>query len=175
MSTGQQRIDELAEGLTHRLGLKKELKTVVGVLHEDEDVLIMAAGAYDGKQGLILATNSRVFFYQRTVMGGKQEDFFYDKISSVQNESGLMNGILKIVTSGATAEIKLYDKKRAQEFGDLIRLRLRGSGASAQAAASAPAATSPEERLAKLKSLQEAGLITQEEYEEQRAAIIGAL
>ena len=175
MATEQERIEELAGGLTHRLGLKKELKTVVGVLHGDEDVLLMGAGAYDGKQGLILATTSRVFFYQRTVMGGKQEDFFYDKISSVQNDSGLMNGTLKIFTSGATAEIKLYDKKRAQEFGDLIRLRLRGSGASAQAATPAPPSASPEERLAKLKSLHEADLITQAEYEEQRASIIGTL
>jgi len=175
MATTQERIDDLAAGLTHRLGLKKELKTVVEALHDDEDVLLMAAGEYDNKQGLVLATTARVFFYQRGVMGGKQEDFFYNKISSIQNDSGMRFGKLRVVTSGATAEIKLYDKKRAQEFGDLIRSRLHGSHGSASAAAPPPPAASPEERLAKLKGLRDADLITEAEYEEQRAAIISAL
>lgn len=177
MATSQERIDELAKGLTHRLGLKKELKTLVDVLKPDENILAMAAGEYEGKQGLVVASDSRLFFYQRGMMGGKQEDFLYSRISSVQNDSGMMTAKIKIVTSGAAAEIKLYDKKRAQEFGDLVRAKLHGDDPTpAPIPAPAPSDTlSPTERLERLDALREAGVISDSEYDERRSAIIAEL
>ena len=177
MGTSQAQIDELAKGLTHKLGLKKELKTLIDVLKPDENILAMAAGEYEGKQGLVVASDSRLFFYQRGLTGGKQEDFLYSRISSVQNDSGMMTAKIKIVTSGAAAEIKLYDKKRAQEFGDLVRAKLHGDEAPTP---SVPAPTasedlSPTERLERLDGLRSAGVITDAEYEERRAAIITEL
>ena len=179
MATTQEQIDQLAQALTHRMGLRKELKTLIEVLQPDEDLIAMAAGEYEGKQGLVVASNTRLFFYQRGMTGGKQEDFLYPKISSVQNDSGMMTGKLKIVTTGAAAEIKIYDKKRAQELGDLVRSKLQESHAAPPPLSAAPStpveSTSLVERLARLDGLRDAGVITQAEFDERRAAIIAEL
>ena len=178
VETTQEQIDRLAQALTSRMGVRKELKTLAEVLQPGEDLIAMAAGEYEGKQGLVVASNTRLFFYERGMMGGKQEDFLYPKISSVQNDSGMMSGKLKIVTSGASAEIKIFDKKRAQELGNLVRSKLQESYAAPlpSAAPSPPVeSASVEERLARLDGLRDAGVITQAEFDERRTAIIAEL
>ena len=58
--------------------------------------------------------------------GLKVEDFPYDKITSIQYETGMFFGKVTIFASGNKADINQIDKKQAKDFGDYVRARITG-------------------------------------------------
>jgi Bacterial PH domain/Short C-terminal domain len=178
--TTTEEIQQLGEQkLQNRLGVRKALKTLHELLHEGETVLNLASGVYDGRRGLVVVTDQRVIFYDRSLGRSGQEDFRFSKISSVQSETGMLgNGKLVIFASGNKAVIhSVYPKERAGEVGDYVRSRLAGDSpvAAARGSGSAPTDADHAERLRRLKSMLDEGLISAEEYEEKRRAILGEL
>ena len=59
--------------LRHKLGVKTELKNLPSLLHENEQVLNLAAGHYDGHQGLLVVTDRRLLFYEKGLGRSRQE------------------------------------------------------------------------------------------------------
>lgn len=121
-------IEALAkEKLAHRFGVRKELKQLPSLLQEGKPVLNMAAGQYDGRQGLLVVTDRRAIFYEKGLGRSRQEDFPFSKMSSVRSETGRMRGKLTIYASGNSAVIEdIYPKSRALEIGDLMRDKISG-------------------------------------------------
>lgn len=186
-----------AEKLTKvgRAMVWRELGKVTGLLGEGEEVLNLAEGRYDDHAGLLVVTDRRVIFTEQGVVRGRQEDFAYGRISSVQTGKGLgmskraiatggikTAGELTIYASGNKAAItKVLPAQRAAEIGDYIRSRI---DADAPASATSPApppssppdgAPTPAERLTKLAELRTAGLLTEEEYQAKRAEVLAEL
>ena len=178
--TTTEEIQQLAEQkLQNRLGVRKALKTLHELLHEGETVLNLGSGVYEGKRGLVVVTDQRVIFYDRSFGSSRQEDFRFSKISSVESVTGMLgNGKLVIFASGYKAVIHtVYPKECAGEVGDYVRSRLAADSpvAAAQESGSAPTDADPAERLRRLKSMLDEGLVSAEEYEEKRSAILGEL
>ena len=178
--TTTEEIQQLAEQkLQNRLGVRKALKTLHELLHEGETVLNLGSGVYEGKRGLVVVTDQRVIFYDRSFGSSRQEDFRFSKISSVESVTGMLgNGKLVIFASGNKAVIHtVYPKECAGEVGDYVRSRLAADSpvAAAQESGSAPTDADHAERLRRLKSMLDEGLISAEEYEEKRSAILGEL
>ncbi len=179
MTTAEE-IQELAEQkLQNRFGVRKELKTLHELLHEGETVLNLGSGVYGGGQGLVVVTDERVIFYAKSLGTSRREDFRFSKISSVQSETGMLgHGTLVIFASGNKAVIhSIYPQERAGEVGDYVRSRLAADSpaVAAQGPGSAPTDADPTERLRRLKSMLDEGLISAEEYEEKRSAILREL
>ena len=125
--TTTEEIQALAEQqLQNRVGLRKALKTLHELLYEGETVLNLGSGVYEGKRGLVVVTEQRVIFYNRSLGSSWHEDFRFSKISSVESVGGMLgNGKLIIVASGNTALIQtVYPKEYAGEVGDYVRSRL---------------------------------------------------
>ena len=120
------KIEQLAKvKLDMRLGVGRELKKLPRLLFEGEDVLNLARGRYDGKQGLVVVSDRRVLFMEEGVVRSRLEDFPYAKISSVQSQTTMMYGKLQIFASGNKAEIdQILPKARAPEIGDYVRHRI---------------------------------------------------
>ena len=178
--TTTEEIQQLAEQkLQNRLGVRKALKTLHELLHEGETVLNLGSGVYEGKRGLVVLTEQRVIFYDRSFGSSRQEDFRFSKISSVESVTGMLgHGKLVIFASGNKAVIHtVYPKEWAREAGDYVRSRLTADSpvAAAQESGSAPTDADPAERLRRLKSMLDEGLVSAEEYEEKRSAILGEL
>ena len=178
--TTKEEIQQLAEQkLQNRLGVRKALKTLHELLHEGETVLNLGSGVYEGKRGLVVVTDQRVIFYDRSFGSSRQEDFRFSKISSVESVTGMLgNGKLVIFASGNKAVIHtVYPKECAGEVGDYVRSRLAADSpvAAAQESGSAPTDADHAERLRRLRSMLDEGLISAEEYEEKRSAILGEL
>ena len=178
--TTTEEIQQLAEQkLQNRLGVRKALKTLHELLHEGETVLNLGSGVYEGKRGLVVLTEQRVIFYDRSFGSSRQEDFRFSKISSVESVTGMLgNGKLVIFASGNKAVIHtVYPKECAGEVGDYVRSRLAADSpaAAAQGGGSAATDADPAERLRRLKSMLDEGLVSAEEYEEKRSAILGEL
>ncbi len=175
------KIEELAsKKLNTKLGVRKELRKLTDLLGEDEEVLNLARGQYDGKLGLVVVTDRRIVFTEQGMMRSRLEDFPYEKISSVQTGTSVMSGKLTIFASGNKAEIKdVMPKDRVNEIGDYVRTRI-GSGPSAPAVEtsappSAPAGASPMEQLKQLGELRDAGVVTPEEFEAKKAELLGRM
>lgn len=158
------------EKLAYQMGVKKELRNLPGLLHEREDVVNLARGKYDGKQGLVVVTDRRVLFLSEGIGRHKLEDFPYDKVTSVQSEKGMVQGGLKIFASGNTAVIEdVYPKERAPEIGDYVRSRLHK--APEPIAPVAPT-NDPMEQIRKLGELRDAGVLTLEEFEQKKRELL---
>lgn len=122
-----EQIEQLAATkLPTRLGLKKELRSLPGLLQESEQVLNLSSGMYDGANGLVVLTDRRVCFISAGITKSRFEDFPYSRISSVQHSGRMLLGELVIFASGNKAELKSMAKDRAKEIADYIRDRISG-------------------------------------------------
>ncbi len=161
------------DGCSRFLG-KKEIKELPNILWEDENVEKIVQGLYGNGLGILTATNKRLVFIDKGLMWGlKVEDFPYDKISSIQYETGIMFGEITIFTSGNKAKIQQVDKQQARDLCEYVRARISGI----KEHASAPKVTPPDndiitqlERLAKLK---DSGALTEEEFVTAKRKLIG--
>src|SRR4051812_25141567 len=85
-------------GLDTYLG-RREIKELPKILWHDEKVENIVQGFYNNGNGILVATNKRLVFVDKGLLFGlKVEDFPYDKISSIQYETGLLMGKLTIFT-----------------------------------------------------------------------------
>lgn len=161
-----------------KIGIKRELEGLEARLHDGERVLAVANGRYNGHLALVALTDARIFCTQESVMGrGKNEVFALDRISGIEYESGLMLGEIVLSGSGISVKIDQIEKHDAEHLVRTARDRMsRPAAAPAPAPASAPApADDAAVRLARLVALSDAGLLTPEEYAQQRAAIVAML
>jgi Bacterial PH domain/Short C-terminal domain len=170
----EERIAELAEKkLNMRLGVRKELRKLTEKLGESEEVVNLARGQYDGKTGLLVITDRRVVFTEQGMMRSRLEDFPYEKISSVQTETGVVFGKLTIFASGNKAIIeRIGPKERVPEIGDYVRARLSVGAANSVPTDAARAEPTPMDQLRQLGELHDAGILTDEEFEAKKAALL---
>lgn len=153
---------------------KKEIKELPNILWHDEEVKGLIQGFYSNGNGLLVGTNKRLIFINKKLLGGiTVEDFPNDKISSIQYETGLMFGKITIFTSGNKAVIEQTDKKQARVFCDEARERISNKPAAQPAAVAQPAGQiDVAGQLEKLASLKEKGIITDEEFQQQKQKLL---
>ncbi len=167
------------DGVSKIFGFK-EIKALPDILWEDEILERIVQGMYGNGKGILCATNKRLIFVDKGLLYGlKVEDFPYDKITSIQYETGMLMGKIQIFASGNKAEITHMDKKQAKDFGDYIRARttrqsehasMPSSISSSGDALSMDQKLNALERLAKLK---EQGILTDEELQNEKKKIMG--
>ena len=165
------------DGVSHLLG-RKEVNELPAILWEDESVEHMLQGIYNNGLGVLFATNKRLVLIDKgLIFGLKVEDFPYDKITSIQYETGLMFGKLTIFASGNRAEITQCDKTQVRAFAEYVRARISGKQESkAPGAVTAPKGGDADDVISKLErlaKLMEQGILTEEEFSVQKARILG--
>ncbi|HYG59125.1 MAG TPA: PH domain-containing protein [Symbiobacteriaceae bacterium] len=160
---------------------KAEIKELPNILWEDELPERIIAGYYAKGNGILVATNKRLVFIDKGLMWGlRVEDFPYDKISTIEYNTGMLLGDLTIYTSGNRAKIEHVDKTQVREFGEYVRARITSAMAHKSAAA-APAASPPAPpaggdvmaQLERLAQLRTQGLIDETEFKAAKARLLG--
>ena len=159
---------------------RKEIKELPNILWGDEIVENMIQGTYNNGNGILVATNRRLVFVDKGILYGlKVEDFAYDKISSIQYETGILFGKLTIFTSGNKAIIENVIKAKVRTFGDWVRARVSAPATNQIERQNSLSQNNSEgtidiadqiERLAKLK---EKGHLTEEEFTAQKRKFLG--
>lgn len=157
-----------------RLFALKEIKELPKILWEDERVEQIIQGMYNNGSGVLVATNKRLVFLDKGLLFGlKVEDFPYDKITSIQYETGMLMGEITIYASGNKAEIKHLDKARTRVFSEFVRARITAVSSHASMSKDSPDTSndvvSKLERLAILKAQ---GILTDEEFLDQKRKIL---
>lgn len=160
-------------GSTDAILGKREINELPNILAQDEPVLNIVQGFYSGGNGILIATDRRLVFIDKGMIYGlKVEDFPYEKLSSIQYETGLLLAKITIFASGNQALIDNVDKKQARAFSEAVRERL---SAPKPTAAPVVAAAADDEIIAKLErliKLREAGILTDSELAEQKQRIL---
>lgn len=111
------------DGASKFLG-RREIKQLPDILWEDETVKKIVQGIYENRSGILVATERRLIFVDKGLFRLTVEDFPYDRITSVQYQTGLMFGKLKIYASGNQSEIKQVAKDQVRSFGEFVRSKL---------------------------------------------------
>jgi hypothetical protein len=158
-----------------RVMVRREFKKLPSLLEEEEMLHHVVQGRYQGKQGLVVATDRRVLFIEEGMMRSNLEDFPYERISSVQTSTGMMFGKLTIYASGNKAEIdQIAPKEMGLALGDFVRKQMKapseGSGPDA-----AGAVESALDKLRKLGELKEAGVLSEDEFNAQKAKLLESI
>jgi len=164
-------IDKLAKESKLGMGTGGEVKELSKILWTDEQPMKIARGTYNGGNGILVATDRRLIFIDKGLIGLKTEDFAYDKISSIQMKTGMVFGEIEIDAAGNRSKIQNMDKKIARELADWIRNHI---GAAARSVAPPTAAAAdPIEQIARLAKLKDAGAITEEEFSAKKKQLLG--
>lgn len=156
-------------------GARREITALQDILSENENIDDVITGTYSGGTGLLVATDRRLVFVDKGVLGGlKVEDFAYDRITSIQYGKGMMIfGSLTIFAAGNRAEISNVPKDRVQAFAEAVRARIASPPAPAPSAqAQAPASTDITGQLERLASLRDRGILTETEFKDQKRKLL---
>ena len=151
---------------------RKEINELPKILAESEIVDNIAQGTYSNGQGILVSTNRRLVFIDKGLLYGlKVEDFPYDKITTIQYETGLLLGEIKIHTSGNIAKIDNVEKTTARSFAEFVRNKL------SQPKETIAQSTQPNvlDQLEKLAKLKDNGIISEEEFIEQKKKLLEKL
>ena len=149
----------------------KNLKEVQSHLEKDETVEASVFGAYETKilgndtvrTGVLVATDKRVCFYAKKMMGFDLESFPYSNISSIEYSKGLMGHSIKFFASGNSVKVKWINRGDIKEFVDIVKSRI---GKKLETPAQKGDDTC--EQLEKLSDLKERGILTQEEFDAKK-------
>lgn len=157
---------------------RKEIKELPNILAADEQIDNIVQGAYNKGQGILVSTNRRLVFVDKGLLYGlKVEDFPLDKISSIQYETGILFGKIKIHTSGNVSLIEDIDKSAARKFAEFVRDKL--SRPKEQAAPVIIQQAAPQnsvlDQLAQLGQLKDSGILSADEFSEQKKKLLEKL
>jgi len=160
------------DGISHLLG-SKEVKELPSIMWEDEDAEHMVQGIYNNGLGVLFATNKRLIFVDKGMFFGlKVEDFPYDKITSIQYETGMLQGKLTIFASGNRAEITNCEKSLVRGFAEYVRARISAPQESKSITPSSQECDDVISKLERLAKLKEKGILTDDEFLQQKAKIL---
>lgn len=151
---------------------KREINELPNILQEGEGVKRLVSGVYKKGNGILVATDRRVLFVDKGMMSGlKVEDFPLSKISSVQFETGLLMGEITIFASGNKATITQIDKALARAFAEHIQATIADE---AKTAPQSSGAIGIVEQLERLAALRDKGVLTDEEFQQQKVKLLNA-
>lgn len=188
------RLDEIKDqivALNAQLSIfaNTEVNELVNVLDSNEKLIAIAEGKYlyNNLEGILVSTERRIIFIDKKLLGSVTEDEFpHHKIASVQHSYGLISSELKLFTrDGIKAEFKLYNRNAAKNFYESIQSyinRLQNSSVETQKYNQSTEEISKKDetiaifdKLEKLGKLRESGILTNEEFEEQKKKLLGKL
>ena len=126
---------------------------------------------------LLVATDRRIFLVNKKFY----KEFSYDSITSVESFKGPLNGGINIYVAGTKEELQFVPNDQAHVVADVIRNKVNELKRQSQAPSPPPPAPHPTpapasvaDELLKFSELLEKGLISQQEFDAQKAKLLGS-
>ena len=154
-----------------------EIKELPNILWEDELPEAIISGTYHNGEGLLVATDRRLIFIDKGLIGLTVEDFYFEDISSIETHQGWMLGSLNIYARGNKERIDNVYKDVVRPFADFLRNKLAIAKQLKQEQQNSPVVVqsnvSVADELKKFAELRDLGVITDEEFEAQKSKLLG--
>ena len=153
-----------------------EARALTNYIHLDERVVELAQGVYDDHQGMLVLTTQRLFFFDKSFLGAKVEEFSFPAIGSLGFSKNRGGETIDISISGRSAQIRQVAHGRAETLIAAFR-SVRSSSASTAALTPQPVAAAPDlaDQIRKLSELRDAGILTEQEFNAKKADLLARM
>jgi predicted methyltransferase len=125
------------------------------------------------RRGTLFITDRRVGLFTKKLGGHEMLDFSYGLLTSIEYKKGIAFGEISLLAAGDRTHLRMIPKDLVEEFVKIIRERMAVSHHHNQPPAQVTPPASVADELAKLALLRDAGDLTQEEFDAQKARVIG--
>ena len=164
----QQAIERL--GKASRVFGRKEVRHLRHLVRAGENVAALGQGSYNKKQGIIVLTDQRLFFFEKSIGSESLEEFGLPSVSSIEVGKKLGGERLTIHASGNRAEITHMMHGQSDEIVRQFRVLKQTPAAPAM-----PTQADPLDQIKKLGELRDAGVLTPAEFEAKKADLLDRL
>lgn len=185
----QKEIEALGE--IDLFGTSKEVSHLPEILQDDENIKYLTSGIMDGTTWLIVCTQKRIILVDYGMFFGvKQSEMALENVNSVSYQTGLIFGSIEIWHGGARMLIENCEKQTVKPFCDAVNAAIKELKfpsqkqsqnqqvqTQTQKVVETKKSSSTEDfisQLERLAALKEKGILTDEEFAEQKARILGA-
>lgn len=166
----KQQIKDL--GYADTFGTKKEIKYLPEILKEDEKVLGLTSGLMDGNTWIIAFTKKRIIFLDKGMFYGlKQVETPLSKINSIEHSTGFLMGDIAIWDGASKMKIGCILKESVVPFVNALNDTIDELKSPTTPTLGN---VSVSDELIKLSELKEKGILTEDEFLEQKRKILAA-
>ncbi|MDN3692881.1 SHOCT domain-containing protein [Chryseobacterium tructae] len=166
-----------------------EVGELAKVLDKDEKLVAIADARYlhNNANGLLVATQRRVVFLNRKFFGSVyKKEFLHQNIHTVSDGKGENPSLLKMITNESTTDFILNSSHATHIFCEAIESYINSSGNKQKQQAANPEFQSPKpvqkedpstvfDKLEKLGRLRDNGILTDDEFAEQKKKLLDKL
>jgi hypothetical protein len=127
----------------------------------------------------LIITNRRILIYKPGFIGSETEEYPFESIDKIDHKKGFMRSEIEIHTHGKKIELDNISNDEAVKAISIIRQNMQAhKTAQKTVVLQAPQPSVQEDPVAKLKQLKEmldAGLVSQDEYDKTKAAVLARM
>jgi hypothetical protein len=158
------------------------MKDAAPVLMEAEVVVDFTTGNAEvtrmGKKtrrgATLILTDRRIIIFSKKLGGYDAQDYAYGLLTGVDHKKGFSSGHINLRAAGDSANISQVVKEDVERIAQVIRDRMAFAHRPVPSALPEPSATaSVADELIKLANLRDSGVLTVEEFEMQKARLLG--
>lgn len=158
---------------------EKNLELVRPHLKDGENIKFSVFGAYETKvlgndsvrNGIFVATESRIVFFAKKLMGYDLESFPFENISSIEQSKGLMGHTITFYASGNKASMKWISKGDVQSFMNYVQSNLGKTKVTSINTGKSDIPT----QIQKLSELKDQGILTEDEFNQKKTELLSKM
>lgn len=158
-------------GVYDLFGTKKEVKELPMLLKENESIMYVTSGLYNGNTYLIVCTDLRLLFLDKGMIYGlKFHEFPFEKINSVSYKKGIMFGEILIHHGSSSISINSIEKRTVSTMAEAIQTQMENKNHSINQ--KQENSFSAADELLKFKQLLDAGVISQTDFDKKKNELL---
>lgn len=159
------KIDRLTEKVKEYLNPNEEVVAIVMGAYETEIL-----GSDSVRNGILIATNKRLVFYAKKLMGYELEDFPLSNISSIESGKNMMGHNISFFASGNKVKMKWINDGKIKKFVEYVRSEIgKDSSSNNSKEESIP------DQIEKLSKLKDQGILTDDEFQTKKEDLLSRL
>jgi len=158
---------------------KKNLELVKEHLQKGEEIKSSIFGTYECKvmggdsirYGIFVATDTRMVFFAKKLIGYDLETFPFDNISSIEKSKGMMGHRIAFFASGNKSTMKWINKGDVDEFTNYVNSQIgkKHSASNTQQSDDIPS------QIKKLAELRDQGILTDDEFNQKKSELLSKM
>lgn len=127
----------------------------------------------------LIITNRRILIYKPGFIGSETEEYPFESIDKIDHKKGFIRSEIEIHTHGKKIELDNISNDEAIKAISIIRQNMQAHKTAQKTvvlqAPQAPVQEDPVAKLRQLKEMVDAGLVSQDEYDKTKAAILARM
>lgn len=157
-------------------GTRKEINYLPEILREGEVIRALTSGLYEGNTWLIVCTNDRIIFLDKGfIYGLKQIEIPLDKVNSIECKLGLILADIVVWNGASKVVVENIFKNSAKEFSTNVNDTLyEFKEKDRRPQVIVQNQTDVAGQLLKLADLKEKGILTEDEFSEQKKKLLAS-